>query len=259
MSVGHVHVVSTFNPLVQILGEVATEAATLWNVLKFILMLWPLWSIWTDMRSYLNVVCPLAPSASTSTSTNHPQSGTDDAMQRVYILLTSILLISYTVQSASIGLHQDENGCGFTPLQVYEGLQGRQDSCWLPKASASSKPLWYAWYLPKFRYSLLVQVVFTLIPSVVFFRLLNVDSLLATLEIFVLEMDLDLIIKYIAGILVSTFGADESNDPQLFIPALEIGHVAERTTTFYILVVGEILIVVSYIATECEIGDAPWV
>ena len=259
MSVGHVHTISTFNPLVQILGEVAIEAATLWNVLKFILMLWPLWSIWTDMRSYLNVVCPLAPSASTSTSTNHPQSGTDDAAQRVYILLTSILLISCTVQGASIGLRQDETGCGLIPSQVYEGLQGRQDSCWLPKASVSSKPLWYAWYLPKFRCSLFVQVVFTLIPSVVFFRLLNVDSLLATLEIFVLEMDLDLIIKYIAGILVSTFGADGSNDPHLFIPALEIGQVAERITAFYILVVGEILIVVSYIATECEIGDAPWV
>jgi len=190
---------------------------------------------------------------------NHPQSGTDDAVQWVYILLTSILLISYTVQSASIELHQDETGCGLIPSQVYEGLQGRWDSCWLPKAPTSSKPLWYVWYLPKFRSSLLVQVVFTLIPFVVFFHLLNVDSLLATLEIFVLEMDLDLIVKYIAGILVSTFGADGSNDLHLFIPALEIGHVAERTTAFYILVVGEILIVVSYIATESEIGDAPWV
>ena len=82
------------------------------------------------------------------------------------------------------------------------------------------QPLWYAWYLPKFRCSLLVQVVFTLIPSVIFFRLLNVDSLLAIVEISVLEMGLDLIVQYIAGILVSTFGADRSNNHHLFIPAL---------------------------------------
>jgi len=79
------------------------------------------------------------------------------------------------------------------------------------------------------------------------------------MEIFVLETDLDLIVQYIAGILVSTFGADRSNNHHLFIPALEIGHVVERATAFYILVAGEILIIVSYIATESEIGDAPWV
>src|SRR5258708_3799524 len=46
-----------FDLLAQVLGEVAAEEATMWNALKFILMLWPPWSIWTDMRSYLNVVC----------------------------------------------------------------------------------------------------------------------------------------------------------------------------------------------------------
>jgi len=72
-------------------------------------------------------------------------------------------------------------------------------------------------------------------------------------------MDLDLIVKYITGILVTTFGANGSNDPHLFIPALEIRHVVKRTTVFYILVVGEILIIVSYIATKSEIGNTPWV
>ena len=48
MSVGHAHAVSSFNSLVQTLGEVAAEEATLWNALKFVLMLWPLWGTWTD-------------------------------------------------------------------------------------------------------------------------------------------------------------------------------------------------------------------
>lgn len=68
MSVMHENsvLITEFNPLVQVLGEVAAEEATLWNALKFILMLWPLWSIWTDMRSYLNVVRQLAPFISAS-------------------------------------------------------------------------------------------------------------------------------------------------------------------------------------------------
>ena len=57
---------SIFDSLAQILGEVAAEEATLWNAFKFVLMLWPLWSIWTDMRSYLNVVRPLVPFALSS-------------------------------------------------------------------------------------------------------------------------------------------------------------------------------------------------
>ena len=68
MSVIHKNsvLITEFNLIVQILGEVAAEEATLWNALKFILMLWPLWSIWTDMRSYLNVVRQLTPFISAS-------------------------------------------------------------------------------------------------------------------------------------------------------------------------------------------------
>ena len=142
MSVGHGHAVSKFNPLVQILGEVAAEEATLWNALKFILMLWLLWSIWTDMRSYLNVVCLLV--SSTSTSTNHPQSGTDGAVQQVYILLTSILLIGYTTQNASTVLRQDEHGRVFIPSRGYEGLQGATGILLAAKGIRLLQLLWYA-------------------------------------------------------------------------------------------------------------------
>jgi hypothetical protein len=184
-------------------------------------------------------------------STNHPQSGTDDAIQRIYIFLTSILLIGYTAQSASIGLHQDEYGQVSIPSQGYEALQAATGFFLIAKGVRLLQLLWYAWYLPKFRSSHLVQVAFTLIPSIIFFRLLNVDTLLSTMEIFVLGLGLDLLGKYIAGILVNFFG---SRRQHIFIPALEIGHVIERTTAFYVLVAGEILLSASYVATESEIG-----
>jgi hypothetical protein len=89
----------------QLLGEVAAEEPSIQNVLQvcrtippvpglvpsdltfsdqFMLILWPPWSIWADVRSYINV------------------SGTDDFVQRLYILLTSILLVGYTAQAAGL-------------------------------------------------------------------------------------------------------------------------------------------------------------
>ena len=189
-----------------------------------------------------------------SVSTDHTQSGTDDAIQRIYILITSILLIGYTAHSASIELHQDEHGHIFIPSQGYEALREGTAFFLVAKGIRLLQLLWYAWYLPKFRSSHLVQVVFTLIPSVIFFGLFNVDTLFAAMEIFILGMSLELIGKYATGVLVSIFGADGPNRHHIFIPALEIGHVIERTTAFYVLVAGEILISVSYIATESEMG-----
>jgi hypothetical protein len=128
------------------------------------------------------------------------------------------------------------------------------------KAAHLLQLLWYAWYIPKFRTSHLVQIIFTLIPSIIFCRLFRTNDLHETVEIFALGIGLDIMGKYIAGILVSIFGADGSNKLHLFIPALEIGHVIERTTAFYVLVAGEILISVSYVATESQIGiKGEWV
>jgi hypothetical protein len=184
----------------------------------------------------------------------YPQSGTDDAIQRVYILLTSILLIGYTAQCASIEFRQDENGQIFIPSQGYEALRGATAFLLVAKGCRLLQLLWYAWYLPKFRSSHLVQALFTLIPSVISLCLLKVGTLIATTAISILGIGLDIIGKYIAGILVSLFGADGPNKHHVFIPALEIGHVIERTTAFYVLVAGEVLISASYIATESEIG-----
>ena len=203
-----------FDSLAQIPGEVAAEEATLWNAFKFILMLWPLWSIWTDMRSYLNVVRLSVPFTLASTDyTVCPQSGTDDATQRIYILLTSILLIGYTAQSASIELLQDKNEQMFIPSQGYEALLGRPHSCWLQKVSVSSNS--YGMH-GTFQAQIFAPCSSPhshpfrhLLPSAQSRHLYchNGDIHLG--------MSLDIIRKYIAGILVSIFGADGTNKHHL--------------------------------------------
>jgi len=64
------------------------------------------------------------------------------------------------------------------PHKVTKVFKGRHD--FVGRQRHVSFSTYGAWYLPKFQFSHLVQVVCTLIPSFVFFRLLDVDSLLAT-------------------------------------------------------------------------------
>lgn len=80
------------------------------------------------------------------------------------------------------------------------------------------------------------------------------NTVLPGLEIFILGIILDILGKYIAGVAVHFFGDGESRKQHLFIPALEIGHTIDRTTAFFVLVAGEILIGVSYISTNDSIG-----
>ncbi|KAG8783714.1 hypothetical protein FRC15_004674 [Serendipita sp. 397] len=267
-----------FVAIVHIFGEAAAEEATLLNAIKFLLMFWPPWSIWADMRSYLNV------------------SGTDDAIQRAYILVSSILLIGYTAQGASIKLHlpEEEGGSSSGPHEAsstlsaaiaeatssltetsestgihrrdtelghptiteggYAALRAATAYFLVAKAIRISLLIFYAYSLPRFRTAHIVQAVFTLIPCLVFIRMFWVDSVIGAMGIFTLGVFLEVLGKYVAGILVHS-GSTKKKRHQFFIPALEIGHVIEKTAAFFVLVTGEILIAVSYIAEEeSEIG-----
>lgn len=74
------------------LADGAAEAATGLNVAKFVLVFFPAWSIWTDVRGYINV------------------SGTDDVCQRLYILLNMMLLVGYAANATGIIIEkEDEN------------------------------------------------------------------------------------------------------------------------------------------------------
>lgn len=74
------------------LADAAAEAATGLNVAKFILCFYPAWSIWTDVRSYINV------------------SGTDDVWQRIYVLLIMILLSGYAANATGIIIEKAHDG-----------------------------------------------------------------------------------------------------------------------------------------------------
>ncbi|PVF91698.1 hypothetical protein CPB86DRAFT_718994 [Serendipita vermifera] len=244
-----------FVAIVHLMGDLAAEEANVAGAVKFILMFWPPWSIWADMRSYLNV------------------SGTDDVTQRIYILISSFLLIGYTAQGASVELMVAE---GKDPEATTLGDSSSHETIGLDNAAISEEGyvalrsaigfflvakalriailLVYAWALPRFRIAHLVQIFFTIIPCLFFFRLFFVSSVVDAMAVFALGVVLDIVGKYLAGIVVH-MGVNRKNKHKYFIPALEIGHVIEKTAAFFVLVTGEILIAVAYIAKDkTEIG-----
>lgn len=65
-------------------GLAEEGAATALNVAKFVLVFYPAFSIWSDMRRQLNM------------------SGTDDCFQRIYVLVIMLILVGYTSNAAGI-------------------------------------------------------------------------------------------------------------------------------------------------------------
>ncbi|CAD6920460.1 unnamed protein product [Tilletia controversa] len=74
----------SFVGIIHLLADGAAESATAINVAKFVLTFAPAWSIWLDVRGFINI------------------SGTDDVWQRIYILLMMILLAGYAANATGI-------------------------------------------------------------------------------------------------------------------------------------------------------------
>jgi hypothetical protein len=200
------------------------------------------------------------------------QSGTDDVIQRLYILISSFLLVGYTAQGASVELmaHESKDAestttgeTSHTPIGLenaaiseegYIALRSAIGFFLVAKGLRILTLLVYAWALPRFRVAHLVQAFFTIIPCLFFFRLFFVSSVIDAMAVFALGVVLDIVGKYLAGVVVH-MGVKKKNKHKFFIPALEIGHVIEKTAAFFVLVTGEILIAVAYIAKDKnEIG-----
>lgn len=195
------------------------------------LILWPPWSIWADMRAYINV------------------SGTDDVIQRLYILLTSILLVGYTAQAAALRVEIEVEGIPESEEQKsvfvmddqgYKTLEWAVAFFLLAKLLRLTLVFGYAWCLPKFRAAHIVQAITILIPCLCFLPLFGVRTLGAAVAVFTVGVVFEIAGKYLAALAISWINA---RDPKrVFVPAQEIGHAIEKTSAFFVLVCGEVLL-----------------
>lgn len=183
------------------------------------------------MRSYINT------------------SGTDDFVQRIYILLTSVLLVGYTAHAAALKVERETEGVPESEeqgnvfvmdAQGYKTLEYAVAFFLMAKLIRLALTLGYAWFLPKFRAAHLVHAATILVPCICFLPLFGVRSVGAAVAVFTVGVVCEIVGKYLAALVISWIKA---RDPKhVFVPAQEIGHAIEKTAAFFVLVCGEILL-----------------
>jgi hypothetical protein len=88
------------------LAHGAAETSSWVNVVKFLVLFFPAWSVWTDVSSFLNV------------------HGSDDILQRCYILLVMCILMGYTANATGIKIDHAKEGIIVGATTVPAGTTG---------------------------------------------------------------------------------------------------------------------------------------
>ena len=164
-------------------------------------------------------------------------SGTSDFIQRIYILLTCVLLIGSTARNASgnrgrsVAESGEQMNIFVTDDTRYKPLVCVVALLWLAVILAYAKvprgPPRASRQHPRPRVS-------------AFFPLFGVRSVSTAVIVFTVGAVLEIVGKYLAALAISWIKA--RNPKTVFIPAQGTGHAIERTAAFFVLVCGEILL-----------------
>lgn len=268
-----------FVGIAHVVAEGATEDASGFNVLKFVLEYFPTWAYWMDVCVFLNV------------------SGTDDVKERLGLLACMVLLSGYSANASALGIV-----FGGTPDEVAQHggypvdydptyANGQMKHCkggnancqgvgyyigggyWLENGyqeaihSAIAFYLvlrlfrillyvYYGWQLPNFRISMWMHAATRTLWSVVYLPIMFVWSAPLIVILMVVGMVLELFNSFIVLYLTRLFNhvMQKWHQSPLYIPALSLEHVMERTTQFVIVVTGEMIISSTFTASRGNYG-----
>lgn len=273
------------------LGEGASEAATGLNVLKFLLLFYPIWSVWTDVRSYINV------------------SGTDDVLQRFYLLINMILLVGYTANASAIVIHKKHAEAVIDPFAAPTSTTAAVHGRALPDLAnmamsifakrgehlASTEEVvlvrqightgfWFAegWHaavasaigfylvaklcrlllyflygllLPKFRKALWANMISLIVISLIYLPVMFITRPGYIVLLIGFGLVVELSSRYIvAGVMQYLHGYAKQKGRKTYMPAYSLPHLMERMTQFTLLVVGESIMNATYQAAAGEYG-----
>lgn len=241
-----------FVAIIHQLADAAIEEPGGRSVARFILTFWPSWSVWEEARKFAN------------------QSGTDDLLHRLWILIGMMTLIGYTANASAIELEPtgEEETVDHSAVRAAVAF-------WLViKLTRVIVLLYYAWKLPSFRNAHLWKAVAVLIPMFFLLPLIWVTSrpaqiVLATLLIVVDVCRIDLLVLAIRGQIyefqqrraqgkkgLGVKGWHRMPDlPQAYkVPVTNIEHAVERLGAFVVIVLGEMVMNLVYTAVKGEIG-----
>ncbi|PWN46711.1 hypothetical protein IE53DRAFT_322468, partial [Violaceomyces palustris] len=275
-----------FVGIVHQLADGAAESGTGLNVLKFALLFWPSWSVWTDVRTYLNT------------------SGTDDVKERLFLLGWMIILCGYSANASGVKIEYA------TPEMIAALLGGGGEassherrairsiaSFFLRRASTESSSseepalarhiignyyftegydsainaaitfyliakLWrlglYFYYgvaLPKFRKALMLNAFAMTVIAAIYIPIAITESPVLILILMSSGIVVEVARSYLVAAAMKLFhGRGKHRGKHMFIPALSQEHSIERHVLFVILIVGESIINSTFVATSGTYG-----
>ncbi|KAL1408821.1 hypothetical protein Q8F55_005635 [Vanrija albida] len=246
-----------FVAIIHQLADAAAEAATGVAVARFILTFYPSWSVWQEATRYSNV------------------SGTDDLLHRLWVLVGMGCLLGYSANATAIEIHPSRSELAFD----HSAMQAAVAFWLVVKATRVVVLWWYAYRLPAFRIYHILHGVGVLLPMLVYLPLIWVTSrpaqiALATVAIIVDLVRLDSVALIIWGRLNQyrrfrrerAAGADPQRGaaggsigrvdlPSMKFPAINIEHSIERSGAFVVIVLGELVMNMLYVATPASTGE----
>ncbi|GAA6022546.1 hypothetical protein JCM10207_006582 [Rhodosporidiobolus poonsookiae] len=242
-----------FVGIIHQLADRAAEESSAWAVYKFLVAFWLAWSVWQDVRLFLNT------------------SGSDDIPQRAYVLLVMALLLGFSSNASAVIIECTEGTetAGETTATVGEGegeaaaseavhrLFRRAESdmgavvelgegCELLEGWAKNVRAALAYYL------VAKLPLMTHEEPVLFVALPIVAVGLELWTSFVLPITIKLAHTAPLHRFQSTFY--NKGHMHSFVPALNVEHSVSRMNLFIIIVLGEMIINITFAATGTEAG-----
>ncbi|GMK53530.1 hypothetical protein CspeluHIS016_0101160 [Cutaneotrichosporon spelunceum] len=272
------------------LAEAAVEAPTAAGIARFVLTFWPSWSVWEEARRYSNVsgtddlvhrlwvllgmLCILGYTANASAI---PLSHESDAASAVAEAVGLVMRAEGVQGTEGIG--------GVVPEDLRAPVRAAAAFFLIIKATRAIVLFLYAYWLPKFRISQFLSGVAVVIPMLAYLPLIWVRSRRAQVGCAIAGILLDLM--RVDMILYNVYGRymmvkrrrevrrqieagelDPADAPDmslsilrmvklpdnLRIAAINIEHSIDRSGAFTVLVLGELVANLLYIAAPGEFG-----
>ncbi|WFC95967.1 hypothetical protein MBRA1_002623 [Malassezia brasiliensis] len=260
-----------FVGIAHVVAEGAAGDSSGFNVLKFVMEFFPTWSVWFDVRTFLNV------------------HGTDDITERLGLLGIMVLLSGYSANAAALeifhcGPPQEVLARGGQCTEVNEALGKRatgdsvqnriaeyyvgagywfgEDYERLIRSAIAFYLIWrlfrtllyvyYGFALPKFRSAMWTNAVVKVLTSVFYFPILALWDPGMIVGLMFAGMAAETLNGFLSlGLLwfQNEIRVRREKEP-LYIPALSQEHAIERIVLFVLVVVGEMIISSTYIADE---------
>ncbi|CDS02224.1 uncharacterized protein SPSC_05352 [Sporisorium scitamineum] len=277
-----------FVAVVNKLGHATAESSSAINALKFVLSFWPCFSIWTDVRLFLNT------------------SGTDDMLERLLLLGWMILLSGYCANVSAVEivkstpellaqLHTEEAEGDAPAQQVAHGLVAEIEQIFRRASSDDATEevklavpafgnywftdgydraihaaigfflvakLWrlgiyiyYGFCLPKFRKALWLNALASTVIAAIYIPITLTSDPLLILVLMSTGIGVELARAYIVAATIKLFhGRQKRTGNHMFIPAQSHEHSIERYVLFVILIVGESIISSNFTASPGHYG-----